>query len=133
MRNAPIYGSQINTPAKLYKRFTGKLPVELKDGEVITTEDNRYVCYFRFAWVDADDMQSTEQPGSGGAILHTYDLSIKFYGRWKPKEGSVDEPEAGDILQIDNEFWIIEEGVQRARKKSLVNFATVFLPLRKLI
>lgn len=68
MWNCPINGSQVNSPAKLYKRFTGEAKVTAKEStEVITIEDNR------------------------------------------------------------------EAGIQRVRKKSLVDFATVFLPIRRLM
>lgn len=130
--NCPIYGSQVNPRAKLYKRFTAELDVAIEPSKVITIEDNRYACRYNFAWVEADDMQQSDEQPLSGLPINAERMTIKFYGRWKPEKGAKDEPEIGDILEISGEYWIIEAGGQRARKKSLVNFATVFLPLRKL-
>lgn len=132
MWNAPIYGSQINPRAKLYKRFTAALDVTVSPTDTITIEDNRYACYYRFAWVEVDDMQQSDEQPLDGLPVNTERMTIKFHGRWKPERGAKDEPEIGDVLDIDGEYWIIEAGVQRVRKKSLINFATVFLPIRKL-
>ena len=133
MFHAPINGSQINTPAKLYKRFTTSENITL-DGTVIAYENNYYrFLGCAFAWVDADDMQTGEEQPIRGVLAHSDRMTIKFYGRWKSKPSAGDEPEAGDILFIGGERWIIEDGVQRARKKSLVDFAVVFLPIRKLL
>lgn len=130
--NCPIYGSQINPPAKLYKRFTATLGVTVSPTDTITIEDNRYASYYSFAWVEVDDMQQSDEQPLDGLPINAERMTIKFHGRWKPEKGAKDEPEVGDILEISSEYWIIEAGGQRARKKSLFNFATVFLPLRKL-
>lgn len=45
---------QMFTPhpkAKLFKRLTNDMPVELKNGETITVQNNRYVCVGKFKWI----------------------------------------------------------------------------------
>lgn len=129
---APILGSQANPRAKLYKRFTAELDVAIEPSKVITIEDNRYATFSSIAWTEADDMVEGDEQPLDGLPVESARMTIKFHGRYIPRKGAKDEPEVGDVLQIGDDFWIVEAGCQRTRKKSLVNFATVFLPLRKL-
>lgn len=58
---------------KCYKRFTGDVPVEIKNSEVITIEDNRYALSFKFRWVeDAGQEGGDEQPLDGLMVQNAY-------------------------------------------------------------
>lgn len=135
---APILGSQANPRAKLYKRLSGEVEITVQPttdaaiANVITIEDNRYATFSSIAWTEADDMVEGDEQPLDGLPVESARMTIKFHGRYMPRKGAKDEPEVGDVLQIGDDFWIVEAGCQRTRKKSLVNFATVFLPLRKL-
>lgn len=131
--HAPIYGSQFHPPAKLYKRFTPTENFVLGDNE-LAYQNNYYRTHFEFRWTEADDLQGgIEQPISGLVNNNSY-MTIKFHGRWKPLKGDITEPDAGDIISIDGELWIVEEsGSQRVHKKSIRDFATIYLPLKKLL
>ena len=133
MWQPPIYGSQVNPRAKIYKRFT---PTEnfKTDDTVMIFQKNYYRARGSIAWTEADDMQGgTEQP-VGGLLVDNSSMTIKFYGSWKHVKDDPNEPDAGDILMIDDEAWIVEEsGAQRVCKKSMKNLATVYLPIRKLL
>lgn len=127
----PIYGSQTNPPAKLYKRFT---PTEnfIIDNTVLVYQKNYYRTRYSFAWTEANDLQGgTEQP-LGGLLVDSSYMTIKLYGKWKPIKGDPTEPELGDIVAINGESWIVED-IQRVRKKSMQNLAVVYLSIRKLL
>lgn len=132
MWHCPISGSQVNKPAKLFKRFTPTERFEIGETD-IEIENNYYRHYHSFAWVEADDMQTSDDRPLGGLIAHTDRLNIKLNGRWKAVRNGRDEPEEGDILELDGSYWIIEDGCQRTRKKSLNNFAVIYLPIKKLL
>jgi hypothetical protein len=132
MWHCPISGSQINPPAKLYKQFTPTETLTL-DGKEIEYENNYYRAHASIAWVDATEVGQAEEQPIEGFNVHTEYLTIKYNGTFRPKLNDLKEPSHGDILVIDGEPWIIEDGIQRVRNKSLVNFATVYLPLRKLL
>lgn len=147
---APILGSQVNPRAKLHKRLSGNADATIRteqtngtairnginsitvSNNVITIEDNRYAAYCSIAWTEADDMTEGDEQPLDGLPVESARMTIKFHGRYMPRKGAKDEPEVGDVLQIGDDFWIVEAGCQRTRKKSLVNFATVYLPIRKL-
>lgn len=140
--HAPIQGSQLNPPAKLFKRFTFKQEHEIDyDGkglvvnsqDTITFENNRYVCHYSFAWVEATDLQESEIQPIRGLIVETANMTIKMNAPYIQRRGDVTKPETGDIVQIGSDFWVIQDGVQRTRHKTLRNLATVYLPLRQLI
>ena len=146
--HAPIQGSQINPPAKLYKRFTYGLNTNLGDDEHITDvdgvitiqdenkiayENNNYVCHFSFAWVEATDLQDSELQPLRGLIIESSNMTIKMNAPYIQKRGDVQKPENGDIVQIGDTYWIIQDGVQRYRHKTLRNLATVYLPLKQLM
>ena len=53
-------------PARLYKRLTNDMPVEVKNGDTITVQDNRYACVGSFRWIEETAKQDTdEQPLDG--------------------------------------------------------------------
>lgn len=93
--------------AKLYKRYTADMPVELKDGESITVEKNRYVLVGLFRWIEntlKDD--ETEQPLDGLIVQNSY-LTIKT--------NSLKKFACGDIVELPKNtcfggLWIITEG-----------------------
>ena len=63
--------------AKLYKRYTADMPIELKNGESVTVEKNRYVLVGRFRWIENTPQDNaTEQPLDGLLVSKSY-LSIK--------------------------------------------------------
>jgi len=130
MWHAPISGSQINPPAKLYKQFTPTETLTL-NGKDIVYENNYYRSFCSFAWVDATDRQQTDEQPISGLVAHADYMTVKLNGTFKPKQGDLREPTHGDLVMIDGELWIIEDGIQRIRHKSLINFAAVYLPLRK--
>lgn len=138
--HAPINGSTVNPKARLYKRFTVKEELESNNTEepesnnnVIEFENNYYCTHFSFRFVDTTDRQEGEYDPIDG--LHTPNgyMTIKYNGKYKAKPDSPYEPHGGDLLEIDGELWIIEEPIQKVRIKSLRNFATIYLSLRKVL
>lgn len=130
--HAPIYGSQINAPAKLYKRFTPTGTALEMNGDIIPYEGNYYRWCANIPYIEATDKQLSDEHPIEGLIVDTGYLTIKYNGTYKPRPDDLREPCHGDIMALDGELWIIEDRVQRVRNKSLVNFATVYSPLRKL-
>ena len=144
--HAPIQGSQLNPPAKLYKRFTFEVKTgttagyEYNEGSItinsedsITFENNRYVCHFSFAWVESTDIQESEMQPLRGLIVESSNMTIKMNAPYLQKKGDVQKPENGDIIQIGDTFWVVQDGVQRFRHKMMRNLATVYLPLKQLM
>lgn len=132
MWHTPINGSQINRPAKLYKRFTPTETMTLNGTEIVY-ENNYYRSYASIPYVEATDMQQGDEQPLNGLITGADYMTVKYNGTYKPKCGDLREPDHGDILSIDNELWIVEDGIQRIRHKSMINFATVYLPIRRVI
>lgn len=130
--HAPIHGSQINPPAKLYKRFTPTETVS-SDGTEITVENNRYRTFCSLRYVEATDRQDGEEQPINGLVSRSGYMTVKYNGKYKPEKDSPYEAETGDVLEIEEELWIVEDDVQRVRVKSLKNFATVYLPLKKIL
>lgn len=93
--------------AKLYKRFTGDMPIELKDGETITIQNNRYVFVGKFIWIESTSKDSqSEQPLDGLIISNSY-VTIRT--------NSLKEFDCGDIIELPkgsrlNGLWTIEDG-----------------------
>ncbi len=148
--NAPIYDSQFNNPAKLYKRLTNDVPIKVEDGKIIqvtinkktfivgdngiiTVQDNRYVLTGSLQWVDATDKQDGEYQPIDGLIVRNEYMTIKFNGLYRCNPQSLSEPQVGDLLKIDSELWIIESPIQRVRHRAMRNMATVYLQLRKVM
>ena len=48
--------------AKLYKKFTGDVPVEFENNEVITVQQNRYVFVCPIRWVEETTRDSYDEP-----------------------------------------------------------------------
>ena len=99
----------------------------------IIVESNYYRTYASIAYVEATDKQEGEEQPLRGLPSHSANMTIKYNGEYKPKAGNLYECEADDLLSIDGELWIIEDGIQRVRNKSLINFATVYVPVRRLM
>ena len=55
-----------NEKAKLYKRFTGDITIDIRKNETITVQGNRYVYIGKFRWIAATDKTENEyQPIDG--------------------------------------------------------------------
>ena len=63
---------QMFTPhpkAKIFKRLTNNMPVELKNGETITVQNNRYVCVGKIKWIENTTKQDTDEQPLDGLIV----------------------------------------------------------------
>lgn len=93
--------------AKLYKKFTGDVPVEFENNEVITVQQNRYVFVCPIRWVEETTKDSyDEQPVSGLLIGNSY-LTIKTNALTPIGDGDIIE------LPKDTRFgglWIVQDG-----------------------
>ena len=95
-------------PARFYKKFTGNVPVEFENNEVITVQQNRYVFVCSIRWVEETAKDSyDEQPVSGLLIGNSY-LTIKT--------NSLTPIGDGDIIELpkDTRFgglWVVQDGV----------------------
>lgn len=143
--HAPIYGSQRNPPAKLYKRFTYDMALKTPASAVtnadltidIVIEMNAYKTFHGFRWVEVSDKsEGTSQPLSG-LLAPSGDWSIKFNGAYMKKTWltpcDVSYPETGDLVVIEKELWQIGEGVTRSKYKSMKDLAVFTLPLKKIL
>lgn len=106
--------------AKLYRRFTGKVsvelkaavveydedeqPIETKPAEIITIQDNRYAYVSSFKWVEATSKESAgEQPLQGLTVGNEY-LTIRT--------NSLEKFVKGDVVVLpDGSRWIITDGI----------------------
>lgn len=106
--------------AKLYRRYTGDVPtevkhavieidedeqpVETKPAEIITIQDNRYVYVSSFKWVEATSKESAgEQPLQGLTVGSEY-LTIRT--------NSLEKFVIGDVVVLpDGSRWIITDGI----------------------
>jgi hypothetical protein len=95
--------------AKLYKRFTGDLPVKLKNAEVITIQDNRYAFQGLFSWVETTSKEQGEIQPVPGAILPISYLTIRTNSLAEFACGDLAVLPEGTRLAGD---WIIGEGVR---------------------
>ncbi len=101
----PMFSS--HPKAKLYKRFTGNMPIELKDSETITVQNNRYVYIGKFKWIESTSKDSqSEQPLEGLIISNSY-VTIRT--------NSLKEFDCGDIVELPkgsrfDGLWTIEDG-----------------------
>ncbi len=93
--------------AKLYKKFTGDVPVELKNNEVITVQQNRYVFSRSIKWVEETAKDSyDEQPIEGLLIGNSY-ITIKT--------NTLAEITDGDLIELPHDtslggMWIVQDG-----------------------
>lgn len=94
--------------AKHFKRYTGELPVELKDSETITVEDNRYVLNGKLKWAETTSKEENdEQPLDGLLVPNTY-VTIRT--------NSLKTFAVGDIIELPKSsplggLWIIQDGM----------------------
>lgn len=128
MFNAPIHGSQINPPAKLYKMFTPT--EEIETDNIIVYQNNYYRHYTSFRYIEVSDMNMGDEQPIQGLISGVGYMTIKYNGKYKSDKT---EPDHGDIVKIGTELWIITDSIQKIRHKMLKNMAVVYLPLKKLI
>ena len=77
-----------NERAKLYKRLTNDMPIEIRNGEKITVQDNRYVYIGKFRWIDATQKNENE---------------------YQPVDGLI---ENGDMVVLDGELWTVDGETQ---------------------
>lgn len=95
--------------AKLFRRFTGELPMELKNKEIITVEDNRYVYRSAFRWVETTSAEIGDNQPLDGLIVEQNYLTIRT--------NSLMRFEKGDLVMLPNNtrlkgLWIISDGVK---------------------
>lgn len=94
--------------AKLYKRLTNDMPVELQNGDTITVQSNRYVCVSkRIKWIEYTEKQDTDEQPLDGLIIPNSYVTIQTNSREKFDDG--------DIIQIVGDtplagFWLIMDG-----------------------
>lgn len=127
MINAPIYGSQFNPPARLYKRFIPEAEF-LFDDKTIECDKSLYRTYHAIPYTEADDKEKKELQPVKGLSADDGKFIIKFNGRYSEIRGAKDEPEYHDIICVRGVFWVVES-VRRKKHKTLYNMATVYLIL----
>lgn len=94
--------------AKLYKRLTNDMPVELQNGDTITVQSNRYACVSkRIKWIEYTEKQDTDEQPLDGLIIPNSYVTIQTNSREKFDDG--------DIIQIIGDtplagFWLIMDG-----------------------
>ena len=93
--------------AKLYKRFSSDMPIELKDGESITVQNNRYVYVGKFKWIENTQKEDTDEQPLDGLIVPNSYVTIKT--------NSLKKFDDGDVVQLPEGtpfagFWIIRDG-----------------------
>lgn len=94
--------------ARLFKRCTGEIPVELKDSETMTVEDNRYVFSGKLKWVETTSKEENdEQPIEGLLVPNTY-VTIRT--------NSLKAFAVGDIIELPKSsplggLWVIQDGM----------------------
>jgi hypothetical protein len=94
--------------ARLFKRYTGEIPVELKDSETMTVEDNRYVFSGKLKWIETTSKEENdEQPIEGLLVPNTY-VTIRT--------NSLKAFAVGDIIELPKSsplggLWVIQDGM----------------------
>lgn len=94
--------------ARLFKRYTGEIPVELKDSKTMTVEDNRYVFSGKLKWVETTSKEENdEQPIEGLLVPNTY-VTIRT--------NSLKAFAVGDIIELPKSsplggLWVIQDGM----------------------
>ena len=94
-------------PARLYKRLTNDMPVELKNGETITVQNNRYVCVGKFKWIESTTKQDTDEQPLDGLIIPNSYMTIKT--------NSLKTFDDGDVVELPKDtpfagYWIVTDG-----------------------
>lgn len=129
---APINGSQINPKAKLYKKYTVDQET-LINANVITYQLNNYVCRSTFAWVESTGYNEEDYQPIRGLVTRTASMTIKMSAPYFKRLGNFKIPDIGDIVQLNGEYWMVEDGIQKERHKTLKDLATYYLPLTRLM
>lgn len=93
--------------AKLFKRFTNDMPVELKNGDVITVQDNCYVCVGKFKWIENTTKEDVDEQPLGGLIIPNSYITIKTNSLKKFDDGDVVMLPKGSPLAG---LWVISDG-----------------------
>lgn len=93
-----------NERAKLYKRLTNDMPIEIRNGEKITVQDNRYVYIGKFRWIDATQKNENEYQPVDGLIVPNGYATIKT--------NSLMKFENGDMVVLDGELWTVDGETQ---------------------
>ena len=94
-------------PARLYKRLTNDMPVEIKNGDTITVQDNRYACVGSFRWIEETAKQDTDEQPLDGLIVPNSYVTIRT--------NSLKKFDDGDVIKITGDtplagFWLIIDG-----------------------
>ena len=89
-----------NEKAKLYKRFTGDITIDIRKNETITVQGNRYVYIGKFRWIAATDKTENEYQPIDGLLTPNGYVTIKT--------NTLKKFENGDIIVLDNELWTID-------------------------
>ena len=66
-----------NERAKLYKRLTNDMPVEIRNGEKITVQDNRYVYIGKFRWIEHTEKQDGDEQPLDWLLIEPSNFTIK--------------------------------------------------------
>lgn len=94
--------------ARLFKRYTGEIPVELKDSETITVEDNRYVFSGKLTWIEATSKEENDEQPIGGLLVPNTYVTIRT--------NSLKAFAVGDIIELPKSsrlggLWVIQDGM----------------------
>ncbi len=94
--------------AKHFKRYTGELPVELKDSETITVEDNRYALNGKLKWIETTSKEENDEQPLGGLLVPNTYVTIRT--------NSLKTFAVGDIIELPKSsplggLWIIQDGM----------------------
>ena len=131
MFHCPIHGSQINPPAKLYKRITGREEIPENNANIICYNNNWYKTFKRLKYIETNEQIDGRHKESDNVSLDDSKKTIKITGRFHPKTGAKDEPETTDLMQIGEELWVIRQ-IQRKRLYSLNNVAVLHIVLERI-
>ena len=94
-------------PARLYKRLTNDMPVEIKNGDTITVQDNRYACVGSFRWIEETAKQDADEQPLDGLIIPNSYVTVNTNTLKKLDDGDVIElPKPSPLAGL----WIITEG-----------------------
>ncbi len=93
-----------NEKAKLYKRFTGDITIDIRKNETITVQGNRYVYIGKFRWIAATDKTENEYQPIDGLLTPNGYVTIKT--------NTLKKFENGDIIVLDNELWTIDGDIR---------------------
>ena len=94
--------------ARLFKRYTGEIPVELKDSETMTVEDNRYVFSGKLKWVETTSKEENDEQPIEGLLVPNTCVTIRT--------NSLKAFAVGDIIELPKSsplggLWVIQDGM----------------------